>query len=448
MFNRILIANRGEIAVRIIRACRKLGVESVAVYSQADTASMHIKLAPMSICIGGPLAANSYLNANSVLAAAEIADVDAIHPGYGFLSENASFAEKCQSCKIVFIGPTVDSMNKLGDKALAKKMAKEVGVPVVPGSEGIVENVDRAIEVAREIGYPVIVKAAHGGGGRGMREAHNEATLTSVWGMAQMEAQAAFGNGALYIEKLIQNFRHIEIQILGDQHGNIVHLFERDCTIQRKHQKLLEEAPSSILSQEEREALGKSAVALARHVGYQGAGTVEFIFDIASRKFYFIEVNCRIQVEHPVTEMLTGIDLVEWQIRIAAGEKLTFEQSDIQIRGAAIECRINAEDPQKNFAACPGKIQLYFPPASENVRIDSHVYSGYQIPAFYDSLIGKLIVRGRSREAALKLMSDALDDFIIEGVKTTIPMMQTIMRNDVFVRSEHNNHFVEQCLGL
>ncbi len=447
MFDRILIANRGEIAIRIIRACRKLGIESVVVYSQADTTSMHVKLANAAICIGPAPSAQSYLNANAVLAAAEIADVDAIHPGYGFLSENPSFAEKCHSCRIEFIGPSVDAMTQVGDKTLAKKLASSAGVPVVPGSEGAIENLDRAAELAREIGYPVIIKAAAGGGGRGMRVAHNEATLASSWISAQMEAQAAFGNGALYIEKLIQNFRHIEIQILGDLHGNIVHLYERDCTVQRRHQKLIEEAPSPILKKSERESLGKAAVALARKAGYYGAGTVEFLFDIDTRKFYFIEVNARIQVEHPVTEVLTGIDLVEWQIRVAAGERLGFKQGDIELKGASMECRINAENPARHFQPCPGRIQLYYPPASEHVRLDSHIYSGYEIPPYYDSLLGKLIVRGRDRDEVLKRMSGALDDFIIEGVATTIPFLQAILRNDTFVKSRHNNHFVEQSLG-
>ncbi len=443
MFSRILIANRGEVALRIIRACKELGVESVAVYSEADRNASYLHLADERICIGPGPSAESYLNIPRIIAAAEIADVDAIHPGYGFLAENSHFAEVCRDCQIEFIGPSVESMQLLGDKIAAKRLAREADVPMSPGSDGPIDNIDVAVKLAKEIGYPVAVKAAAGGGGRGIRFAHNEATLRNMFKQAQAEAEVAFGDGRLYMEKCIENFRHIEVQILGDSHGNVVHLFERECSVQRRRQKVIEESPAPGLSQELRERVCTSAVRLAQLAGYSGAGTVEFMLD-AENNFHFLEVNTRIQVEHPVTEMVTGVDLVKWQIRVAAGEELTIKQDDLEQRGHSIECRINAEDPAKNFMPSPGVVSAFVAPGGKGVRWDSHVYQGYTIPPTYDSLVGKVIVHGDTREEAIAICRRALDEFIIEPVKTTIPLCQDVLTHERFVRGQWDTMFIER----
>ena len=442
MFTRILVANRGEIALRIIRACKELGIETVAVFSEADRKASYLHLADDRICIGEAPSSDSYLNIPRIIAAAEIADVQAIHPGYGFLSENPHFAEVCRSCKIEFIGPSVDTMGKVGDKIQAKRMAKAAGVPTVPGSDGAVNDVEEAVAVANRIGYPVGIKAAAGGGGRGIRSVHNEATLRTCFKQAQAEAEIAFGDGRLYMEKWIESMRHVEVQILGDQHGNLIHLWERDCTVQRRRQKLIEESPSPTLSDELRRELCHAAVKLCKEAGYFSAGTVEFIVD--GDKFYFMEVNARIQVEHPVTEMITGLDLVKWQLRIAAGEKLNVRQQDVKQNGCAIECRINAEDPANNFRPCPGQIAVYVPPGGPGVRLDSHVYQGYSIPSTYDSLIGKLIVHRPTREEAIVTMRRALSEFQIHPIKTTVPLYQEIMLNSTFIKGQFDTGFVEK----
>ncbi len=443
MFSRILIANRGEVALRIIRACKELGVESVAVFSEADRNASYLHLADERICIGPGPSAESYLNIPRIIAAAEIADVDAIHPGYGFLAENSHFAEVCRDCQIEFIGPSVESMQLLGDKIAAKRLAREAGVPMSPGSDGPIDNVDVAVKLAKEIGYPVAVKAAAGGGGRGIRFAHNEATLRNMFKQAQAEAEVAFGDGRLYMEKCIENFRHIEVQILGDMHGNVVHLFERECSVQRRRQKVVEESPAPGLSDELREMVCSSAVRLAQLAGYYGAGTVEFMLD-SENKFHFLEVNTRIQVEHPVTEMVTGVDLVKWQIRVAAGEELTIKQADLKQTGHSIECRINAEDPARNFMPSPGMVSAFVAPGGKGVRWDSHVYQGYTIPPTYDSLVGKLIVHGDTREEAISICRRALDEFIIEPVKTTIPLCQDVLTHERFVRGQWDTMFIER----
>jgi acetyl-CoA carboxylase biotin carboxylase subunit len=443
MFSRILIANRGEVALRIIRACKELGVESVAVYSEADRNASYLHLADERICIGPGPSAESYLNIPRIIAAAEIADVDAIHPGYGFLAENSHFAEVCRDCQIEFIGPSVESMQLLGDKIAAKRLAREAEVPMSPGSDGPIDSVDVAVKLAKEIGYPVAVKAAAGGGGRGIRFAHNEATLRNMFKQAQAEAEVAFGDGRLYMEKCIENFRHIEVQILGDMHGNVVHLFERECSVQRRRQKVVEESPAPGLSDELREMVCSSAVRLAAKAGYYGAGTVEFMLD-SENKFHFLEVNTRIQVEHPVTEMVTGVDLVKWQIRVAAGQELTLKQDDIKQTGHSIECRINAEDPARNFMPSPGMVSAFVAPGGKGVRWDSHVYQGYTIPPTYDSLVGKLIVHGDTREEATAICRRALDEFIIEPVKTTIPLCQDVLTHERFVRGQWDTMFIER----
>ncbi|MFH1708325.1 MAG: acetyl-CoA carboxylase biotin carboxylase subunit [Planctomycetota bacterium] len=444
MFSRILIANRGEIALRVIRTCRRMGIGTVAVYSEADEDSLHVRLADESIKIGPAESGKSYLNISSIISAAEIADVDAIHPGYGFLSENAHFAEVCQSCKIEFIGPSPEAMALLGNKVKAKEVARSVGVPVIPGSPGAVADQKEAIAIAAEIGYPVIIKAAMGGGGRGMRVAHNEVSLKNGFFAAQREAENAFKDGTLYIEKLIEHPRHVEAQVIGDKAGNVIFLGERDCSIQRRKQKLLEEAPSPVVDEKTRSAIGAAAVALLRKVGYYNAATVEFLYDAPSREFYFMEVNTRLQVEHPVTEMITGLDLVALQIRVANGEKLPFRQEDVRNEGWAIECRINAENPDKNFAPNPGTIKLFIPPHGEGVRLDSHCYSGYRIPPNYDSLIGKLIVKGRDRAEAILNARRALDEFFIEGIPTTIGFHKRLLKSDRFASGRYDIHFVEQ----
>jgi len=443
MFKRVLIANRGEIAQRVIRACQELGIETVAVYSEADADAIYLRQADETICIGAPPGARSYLSIPSIIAAAEIANVEAIHPGYGFLAENAHFAEVCRSCKIEFIGPDPETIADLGNKARARDMAVKAGVPVVPGSDGFVDDADQALRVAGELGYPVMIKAAAGGGGRGMRVARNEPSLLNGFHAATAEAEVAFGNGAVYMERFVENPRHVEIQILGDRHGTIVHLGERDCSVQRRHQKMIEESPSPAISGEQRAAMCKAAVTMARAAGYHNAGTVEFLLD-RNGEFFFIEVNARIQVEHSVTEMVTGIDLIQQQIRIAAGEKLDFTQKDVQPRGHVIECRINAEDPVNNFRPSPGRVELFVPPGGPGVRIDSHCYSGYTIPPNYDSMIGKLLVHRPTREAAISTMLRALGEFVIEGPFTTISILKAILGHSDFRAGEHDTGFVER----
>lgn len=448
MIQKILIANRGEIALRIVRACRELGIKSLAVYSEADVQSLHVQLADEAICIGGPKSADSYLRADRIIAAAEIADVDAIHPGFGFLSENAEFAEQCESCKIKFIGPPSAAIRNMGDKAVAKETVKKAGVPVVPGSDGPVSNEEDAVKIAREVGYPVIIKAVAGGGGRGMRVAHNDISFAKELRVASNEAEKAFGNGDVYIEKFVENPRHIEFQVLADSHGNIVHLGERDCSIQRRHQKLIEEAPSPFLidKPELREAMGAAAINATKAADYENAGTVEFLVD-AKGDFYFIEMNTRIQVEHPVTEEVTGIDLIKQQIHIANGEKLPFRQEDITFERHAIECRINAEDPARNFTPSPGTIGLYYSPGGHGVRVDSHAYSGYQIPPYYDSMIGKLICYGKTREIAVERTYRALSEYLIRGIKTTIPLHKAIMQDPIFKEGKATTAYMEDFLN-
>ncbi len=443
MFGRVLIANRGEIAQRIIRACRELGVESVAVYSEADADAIYLRQADETICIGPAPGAQSYLNIPAIISAAEVADVEAIHPGYGFLAENAHFAEVCESCKIKFIGPHPEVISGVGHKANAREMALRAGVPVVPGSDGAVPDERTALKVAGEIGYPVMIKAAAGGGGRGMRIARNEPSLVGGFHAARAEAKAAFDDDTVYIEKFVENPRHIEVQIIGDEHGTLVHLGERDCTVQRRHQKLIEEARSPSLDDAQREQIGEAALRMAREAGYYNAGTVEFLLD-KHGNFYFIEVNARIQVEHTVTEMMTGVDLIQEMIRVAAGQELSFSQEDIEPSGHTIECRINAEDPERNFQPSPGLIETFVPPGGPGVRIDSHCYSGYRIPPNYDSMIGKLLVHRRTREEAIATMLRALDEFIIEGPKTTIPIHKAILRHSDFIAGQHDTGFMER----
>jgi len=443
MFSRILVANRGEIALRIIRACKELGVQTVAVFSEADRGAHYLSLADEAICIGPPTPAESYLNIAQIIAAAELTDVQAIHPGYGFLAENADFAEVCRSCKIEFIGPPVEAMQRLGDKAAARRLAKQCKVPTVPGSDDVLEDEAEAIGLAGKIGYPVIIKASAGGGGRGMRIVHNEATLRSQLRAARNEAENAFKDGSVYLEKYVEQPRHVEVQILGDRHGNIVHFFERDCTLQRRHQKLMEETPSPHISPRTRTELCRAAVRLAKAAGYTGAGTVEFLVD-RKENFYFIEANARIQVEHPITEMITGHDLVKWQLRVASGEAIDVRQADIRRRGASIECRINAEDPAKNFTPCPGRIETFIAPGGRGVRVDTHAYAGYTISPRYDSLIAKLIVHGETREEAIRLMRRALAEFRIEPVKTTIPFYLEILNHPDVVKGNIDTGFLER----
>ena len=446
MFRRVLIANRGEIAQRVIRACRELGIETVAVYSTADADALYLREADQTICIGPPPGKHSYLSIPSIIAAAEVADVEAIHPGYGFLSENDHFAEVCRSCKIHFIGPEPETIALLGDKVAARELAKRAGVPVVPGSDGPVEDEARALSVAAKIGYPIMIKAAAGGGGRGMRIARNEPSLVTGFHAARAEAQNAFGDGTVYLEKLVENPRHVEVQILADKYGKVLHLGERDCSIQRRHQKLIEESPSAALTPQLRQQICDAAVRVAREANYHNAGTVEFLLS-RTGEFYFIEVNCRIQVEHPVTELVTGIDLVQQQLRIAAGEPLQLKQSDIEFRGHAIECRINAEDPEKDFQPSPGRIDLYVPPGGPGVRLDSHAYSGYRIPPNYDSMIGKLLVHRPDRSTAIRTMLRALDEFVIQGPKTTIPIHRQVLSHSDFRAGDHDTGFVERYLS-
>lgn len=445
MFNKILIANRGEIALRIIRACRELNIKTVAVFSTADRGAGYLDLADEAICIGGPSPADSYLNIPRVIAAAEVADVDAIHPGYGFLAENAHFADICRSCNIEFIGPSGDAMRALGDKIQAKHIARKAQVPTVPGSDGPVAEEAEALRIAREIGYPVIIKAAAGGGGRGMRISHNDINLSSSIKQAAQEAQAAFNDGTVYIEKYVERPRHVEVQILADADGNCIHLYERDCSLQRRHQKLIEETPAPNLDPARRQELCASAVRLVQSAGYVGAGTVEFIVD-SEQNFYFLEVNARIQVEHPISEELTGVDLLKWQIRVAAGEKLAITQDDIVPRGHSIECRINAEDPDNQFRPSPGTITKFRQPGGPGVRVDTHCYEGYRIPPNYDSLAAKLIVHRRTREDAIACMKRALSEFTIEGIKTSIPLHQRILSNEAFICGNVHTHFLEKMI--
>ncbi len=431
LFKKILIANRGEIALRIIRTCKELGIKTVAVYSEADRYSLHVRFADEAVCIGPGPSKESYLNIPRIIAAAEITNAEAIHPGYGFLAENAMFAEICESSGIKFIGPTPDAIEAMGDKALAKETMRKAGVPVIPGSDGVVETLEEAREIVNEIGYPIMLKAAAGGGGKGMRMVKSEDELENAWQTARAEAEAAFGNPALYIEKFIEKPRHIEIQILADEHGNVIHLGERDCSIQRRHQKLIEESPSPIVTSELREAMGQAAVKGAKSVKYRNAGTIEFLVD-KDGNFYFMEMNTRIQVEHPVTEMVYGIDIVREQIRIAAGEKLGIKQRQLKPSGHAIECRINAEDPFHGFRPSPGKITALHFPGGFGVRVDSHIYQEYVIPPYYDSMIAKLIVHARTRDEAIARMLRALEEFVIEGVHTTIPFHIKLLNSSEF----------------
>lgn len=430
MIEKVLIANRGEIALRVIRACRELGVTTVAVYSQADSESLHVKLADEAYCIGPPQSTRSYLHIPAIISTAVVTGADAIHPGYGFLSENANFAEICADHRIKFIGPSVSAISSMGDKASAREAMRAAGVPVVPGSQGLITDDKEAYDLAHEIGFPVIIKATAGGGGRGMRVANDTAGLVNALSSARTEAAAAFGNGGVYIEKYLKPIRHIEIQVMADSHGNVVHLGERDCSVQRRHQKLIEETPSPVLSKELRTEMGAAAVRAAKQIGYEGAGTVEFIY--ANDKFYFMEMNTRIQVEHPVTEYVTGIDLIKEQIRVASGMPLSFKQEDIEFRGHSIECRINAEDPERNFLPSPGRVDAYISPGGPGVRVDSHCYPGYVIPPYYDSLVSKLVVWGSSRQEAIARMQRALDEYAITGIKTTIPFHQRVLAHPTF----------------
>ena len=443
MFHRILIANRGEIALRVIRACRDLGIESVVVYSEADRGAPYIELADEAICIGPAAAGESYLKIPRIISAAEVANVQAIHPGFGFLSENSHFAEVCRDCKIEFIGPPPEAMKALGDKNTARKRAKECKVPVVPGSDGLITDEQQGLAVAREMGYPVLIKASAGGGGRGMRVARNDLTLQTGLKAASQEAEKAFKDGSVYIEKYVEQPRHVEVQILGDKHGNLVHLWERDCSLQRRHQKLVEESPAPNLPQSVREEICAAAVRLVKSVGYYNAGTCEFLVDKDNR-FYFIELNARIQVEHPVTELVTGLDLVREQIKVAAGEKLSFAQKDVEHRGVAIECRINAEDPAADFRPCPGVITRWQAPGGPGVRLDTHVCQGYRVPPNYDSMIAKLLVHQPTRALALAVMRRALSEFKIEGIKTTIPILREIFNHSAFVEGRVDTTFIER----
>ncbi len=445
MVEKVLIANRGEIALRIIRSCRELDIATVAVYSTVDKKALHVQLADEAVCVGDSLSNKSYLNIPNILAAATSRGVDAIHPGYGFLAENDKFAEMCNDHGITFIGPSPNAIRSMGDKSTAKETMERVGVPTVPGSKGLLSNVEEAYEMAQEIGYPVIIKATAGGGGRGMRLVENKANLEKMFKAAQGEAEAAFGNDGLYMEKFIKKPRHVEIQILADRSGNVVHLGERDCSVQRRHQKLLEESPSPAINHSLRKKMGNAAIAAAKSISYEGAGTVEFLVD-DDNNFYFMEMNTRIQVEHPVTEMVTGVDLIAEQIKIAGGDNLGFTQDDIQLNGHAIECRINAEDPSHNFRPSPGKITGWLPPGGPGVRVDSHVYTGYEIPPFYDSLIGKLIVWGKDRNTAIKRMNRALNECAVTGIPTTINFHLSLLNKRKFMEGKIHTKYVEEEL--
>ncbi|HEV8305667.1 MAG TPA: acetyl-CoA carboxylase biotin carboxylase subunit [Gemmatimonadales bacterium] len=443
MFQKVLVANRGEIALRVIRACKELGISTVAVYSEADRECLHVRFADDDVCIGRAPSRDSYLNIPRLIAAAEITGADAIHPGYGFLAENAEFAEKVGASNITFIGPTPDQIRQMGDKATARKIAQKLKVATVPGSPGPVETVDDALKIAAKLGFPVIIKAAAGGGGKGMRVAADADQFPQAFNLATQEALAAFGSGEVYLEKYLARPRHIEIQIMGDTHGTVMHLCERDCSVQRRHQKLIEEAPSPAVDQTLREDIGEAAVKLAESIGYVGAGTIEFLLD-EDGSFYFMEMNTRIQVEHPVTEMCTNFDLVKEQIRVAAGEPVSFVMNGNRLRGHAIECRVNAEDPARNFQPSPGLITAYHPPGGPGVRVDTHIYAGYTVPPYYDSLLAKVIVHGNTRDEALARMRQALDSFIIEGVTTTIPFLGRVMRHPDFIAGKVDTKFLER----
>ncbi|PWU68554.1 acetyl-CoA carboxylase biotin carboxylase subunit [Gracilibacillus dipsosauri] len=444
MIKKLLIANRGEIAVRIIRTAKEMGMETVAIYSEADSEALHVQIADEAYCIGPKLSSESYLNFTNIMSVATLTQADAIHPGYGFLSENADFAEICEACNVTFVGPSAYAIQKMGTKDVARETMKEAGVPVVPGSNGIIADEEDGLKVAKQIGFPVIIKATAGGGGKGIRVARNEEELVKGIQVTQNEAEKAFGNPGVYIEKYIEDFRHVEIQVLADNHGNAIHLGERDCTVQRRLQKLIEETPSPAINDAMREKMGEAAVKAAKAVNYSGAGTIEFIFDNKENKFYFMEMNTRIQVEHPVTEMVTGVDLIREQLLIANNEKLSFEQEDITFNGWAMECRINAENPEKDFMPSPGEIKMYLPPGGLGVRVDSAVYPGYKIPPYYDSMIAKLITYGKTREEAIKKMERALDEYIIEGIHTTVPFHRRMMVHPVFKNGDFNTRFLEK----
>ena len=445
LFKKILIANRGEIAVRIIRACKELGISTVAIYSDVDQNSLHVKLADEAICVGPAAPMKSYLNVPSIIAACEVTGAEAIHPGYGFLSENADFSDICHANNIVFIGASARCINMMGNKSEAKKTMESLNVPIVPGSEGVISDIETLKKVSNEIGYPLLLKASAGGGGRGMRVVTKESELENAYDMAHNEAMSAFGNGDIYVEKFIGNPRHIEIQVLSDKSGHAIYLGERECSIQRRHQKLIEEAPSPVVSEEMRQRMGEAAIKAASGINYEGAGTVEFLVDNQSN-FYFMEMNTRIQVEHPVTEMITGIDLVKEQIRIAYTKKLRLQQSDVSFNGHAMEFRINAENYQDNFMPCPGTVELFLPPGGKGVRTDSFIYPGFKIPTQYDSLVGKLIVWGKDREETLQRANRALEEFVIDGVTTVIPFHQKVIKHPVFIKGDFDTHFVDNYL--
>ncbi|MCR1934910.1 acetyl-CoA carboxylase biotin carboxylase subunit [Clostridium tepidum] len=445
MFKKILVANRGEIAVRIIRACREMGIETVAIYSEADKEALHVQLADEAVCIGPPSSKDSYLNMYNIISATVLTGSQAIHPGFGFLSENSKFANMCKDCNIVFIGPDSDTIDKMGNKSNARDVMIKAGVPVIPGSNGVIKDEKEALNIAEKIGYPVVVKASAGGGGRGIRIVHSKENMIKAFNAARSEAEGAFGDDSMYIEKFIKNPRHIEFQILGDNYGNIVHLGERDCSLQRRNQKVLEEAPSPSMNEELRKKMGDAAIKAAKAVGYKNAGTIEFLLD-EDGSFYFMEMNTRIQVEHPITEMVTGIDILKEQIKIAYGEKLNVAQEDIKIQGHAIECRINAEDYKNGFRPCPGTIENLYTPGGLGVRLDSSVYSGYTIPPYYDSMIGKLIAYGRDREEAIQIMKRALGEFIIEGVNTNIDFQFIILEDENFIKGKYTTKYIEKML--
>ncbi len=448
MFDKILIANRGEIAVRIIRACREMGIKTVAVFSEPDREALHTQLADEAVCIGPAKAGDSYLNMNNIISAAVEKKAQAIHPGFGFLSENSTFASMCEECNIKFIGPDASVIDALGNKSNAREMMKRAGVPVIPGSEGTVDSIEAAYELADNLGYPVIVKASAGGGGKGIRIVRKKEELADAFESARSETIAAFGDDKMYMEKLVEKAKHVEVQILGDAFGNVIHLGERDCSLQRKNQKFLEEAPCAVLSDEIREKMCESAVLAARTAGYQSAGTIEFLYDDIEKKYYFMEMNTRIQVEHPITEMITGIDIVKEQIKIASGEKLSIAQDQVKFNGHAIECRINAENPDKNFAPCPGLIDyLLLPSGGLGLRIDTAVYEGYEIPPFYDSMIAKVIVCGKDRAEAISKMSRALYEFIIDGVSTNIEFQNKILHDENYIKGNYNTSFLDEWKG-
>ena len=446
MFSKILIANRGEIALRIIRACREMNISTVAVYSEADKDSLHVRFADEAVCIGPALSLESYLNIPAIIASAEITDVEAIHPGYGFLAENAHFAEICESCNITFIGPRPQTIRSMGDKVVARETMRKSGVPLTPGGQGVLKSKEEALKLARKIKYPVIIKATAGGGGKGMRICHNDMSLESSFVMAQKEAESNFGNPDVYIEKYIEDPRHIEFQVMADNHGNVIHLGERDCSIQRRHQKLLEEAPSPSMDEKTRRKMGDVAVKAAKAVKYSGAGTIEFLMD-KHNQFYFMEMNTRVQVEHPVTEMVTGVDIVKEQIRVASGEKLSVKQDQVKFNGAAIECRINAEDPANNFIPSPGRIEELNLPGGLGVRIDTHIYPGYLIGPHYDSMVAKLITYGKDRQEAINKMVRALEEFYISPIKTTIDLHKEILSNQQFINGNVTTHFLEKYMN-